>query len=182
MDYQFKPLGKKCAGTGQDLVPGSVCISVLIPRGDELIRLDYSAAGWKGPPSNAVGHWKSIVPVPQPVSKRMLDGPALLAYFEQLTEEGDPTLEKLRFILALLLLQKRQFKLEGSRTDPTGEEWLQFVSTTGEGQYEVRDLQLEDEEMQQLQEQLNARLAVEWGEVPALNEVADRAALADEAS
>ena len=161
MDYQFKPLGKKCAGTGAELPPGSVCYSVLVEEAGELVRLDYSKEGWKGPPPGAFGTWQTTVPRRAEVKRAPLDPAALLTCFEQMTEEANPAQEKLRYILALLLLQKKQLRLEGSRQEGE-EEYLQLAGSQG-GAYEVRELQLTDDELQELQQQLTAHLMAEWG-------------------
>ena len=163
MEYQLRPLGKNCAGTGQPLKPGSMCFSVLIEKGDELQRLDYSAEGWKGPPENAVAQWKCAVPLPAESKKKLLDPDALMGYFDQLYEQANPLDERLRYILAILLIRKKRLKLEGSRYEGENE-FLQLLSQQGEGSYEVRDLQISEGEMLELQDVLNARLATEWSE------------------
>lgn len=162
MEYQFRPIGKKCAATGEDLVPGSECFSVLIERDGELQRLDYSEKGWPGPPPGALGVWKCVVPRPAEIRHEPLDTTALMTCFEQLTEEASPAREGLRYILALLLVKKRRLRLEGSRT-AGDDEFLQLAGAQGEGAYEVRDLNPTDEEIQQWQRELNVYLASEWG-------------------
>ena len=163
MEYQFRPMGKKCAGTGAELVPGSVCYSVVVEKNGEQERLDYSEAGWNGPPEGHLGYWQCVVPEPAAVKKNLYDPQALLSYFEQLTEDAQPVHERIRYILALLLLQKRVFHLDGSRRDGEDEYW-QISGAQGVGAYEVRDLNItDDEEMHELQAELTARLAAEWG-------------------
>ena len=161
MEYEFRPIGKKCAGTGADLVPGSVCHSVLVEKNGDFERLDFSESGWQGAPDGAVGSWKCYVPKPAEVRKQALDSNALFAYFEQLVESANPAQENLRYILGLLLLQKRKLKLDGSRQEGA-DEYLQLSGNQGEGSYEVRDPHLSDEQMQQLQHELNAHLAGEF--------------------
>ena len=160
MEYHLKPLGKTCAATGNELRPGSVCYSVLVEKEDDLERLDYSEQGWTGPPPNTVATWKNLVPQPVEVKRKSLDPDALMNYFDQLTEEANPLNEKLRFILAFLLLRKRRLKLEDSRFEGDTE-FLQFTSTQGEGVYEVRDPQVTQAEETELQELLNAHFAAE---------------------
>lgn len=162
MEYEFRPIGKKCATTGADLVPGSVCHSVLVEKNGDFERLDFSDEGWRGPPEGAVGTWKCSVPKAAEVRKQALDTDALFGFFEQLVETGRPDEEGLRYILALLLMRKRKLKLDGSRTEGT-DDYLQLSGIQGEGAYEVRDLHLSDAEMEQLQQDLNARLATEFG-------------------
>ena len=161
MDYQFRTIGKKCAKTGTELVPGSTCHSVLVEENGELLRFDYSDEGWAGPPPGTVGMWKSVVPKPAEPKRAPLDTNALLSCFEQMTEAGDPSQEKLRYILALLLLQKRRLRLDGSRQEGA-ESYLQLAGNQDEGAYEVRDLHLSDAEMHGLEQELNAHLSQEW--------------------
>lgn len=161
IEYEIRPVGKKCASTGADLAPGSKCHSVLIEREGKLVRLDYSEAGWLGPPQGAVGCWTCTVPRPTEVRREPLDADALLRCFEQLIEEGLPDREGLRYVLALLLVKRRRLRIEGSRPAADGE-YLQLAGTHGEGAWEVRDLQPSDEEIEQWQRELNAYLASEW--------------------
>ena len=161
MEYQFRPIGKKCATTGEDLAPGSTCYSVLVERNGELQRLDFSSQGWSGPPEGALGVWKCQVPKAVEVRHEPLDTNALMRCFEVLTEEANPEREGLRYILALLLVKKRRLRLDGSRTD--GEtEYLQLAGANGEGAYEVQDLNPSDQEVQLWQRDLNVYLASEW--------------------
>jgi hypothetical protein len=161
MDYHLKPIGKTCAATGAELVPGSTCYSVLVEKDGEFVRVDYSPAGWSGPQEGVVGYWKCVVPHPVQNTAKPLDADALMRYFEQLGEDPNPAQEKFRYVLALLLLQKRRLKVDGSRQD--GDiEYLQLSGCRGEGTFEVRDPQLADDEIQQIQQGLNAHLTTEW--------------------
>jgi hypothetical protein len=161
MDYHFKPIGKTCAATGKELVPGTVCYSVLVDEGSEPVRRDYSEEGWSGPPEGTIGQWQCVVPAAEDAKPKPLDTDALMTYFEQLSEELNPAQEKLRYVLAWLLIQKRRLRQDGTRRD--GDiEYLQLVSTGGEGSFEVREQQLTDDEIDQLQQTLNSQLAAQW--------------------
>jgi len=162
MEYHLRPPGKICAGTGKLLVPGSVCISVLVEDGPELKRLDFSKAGWKGPPPGTQAQWHCAIPLPVDVKKRLLNPDALMNFFDQLTEEANPLKEKLRYILAILLMHKKRLREEGTRGSGD-DEYLQYTATQGEGTYEVLNFHLTDEEVAELQESLNAHLSVEAG-------------------
>ena len=163
MDYQFKSIGKTCAGTGQALQPGSRCHSVLVERDGQMYRLDFSEAGWKGPPEDAIGEWISVVDDETPKPKT-IDAESLMRYFEQLYEDANPAHDEIRYVLAVMLLQKRRLRLDGSRTDEDGEEFLQFVGSKGEGPYEIPDQQLTEEEILALQNSLNEQLMDELSE------------------
>lgn len=161
MDYHLRPLGKTCAATGEVLRPGSVCYSALVERNGQLHRVDYSEAGWSGPPEGMVGQWKCVVPAESENKPKPLDPQALMRYFEQLAEEANPAQDRMLYIMALLLLQKRRLKLEGSQKE--GEiEYLQLIGIHGEGPFLVRDQQLSETEIEELQTALNAHLSTEW--------------------
>lgn len=161
MDYHLKSIGKTCAATGQELTPGSECYSVLVEENGQHVRKDFAAAAWTGPPVGTLAFWKATVPTPEQRKPHPLDADALMRYFEQLSEAANPAQEKLKYVLALLLLQKRRLKIEGSRRD--GEiELIQFVGSHGEGPYEVRNQQLQEAEISRLQAELNLQLTREW--------------------
>lgn len=161
MDYQLKPIGKSCFATGRELLPGMRCHSALVEQNGRLVRIDYAEEAWKGPPEGTVGHWSCTVPEAEMAKAPPLDSAAMMRYFEQLSEEPNPAREKFRFILALLLLQKRKLRIEGTREED-GTEYLQLAGSRGEGPFEIPNQQLDDEEMNRLQEELSTHLAVEW--------------------
>jgi hypothetical protein len=158
MDYQLKPIGKTCSASGEELKPGAECYSILVEENGRFTRRDFSTAGWNGPPENVVGYWRTTVPEQNDDKPKPLDADTLLNSFEQLAEDANPAQEKLRFVMALLLVQKRRLKLDGSRRD--GEiEFLQLVGSHGEGPYEVREFDLTADERQQLQTAVDAFLS-----------------------
>lgn len=161
MDYHLKPIGRTCAATGKELEPGTLCHSVLVEREGRLERLDFSDEAWSGPPDDALAHWTCIVPEQAEERPAKLDPEALLRYFEQLSEDPNPAEEKLRYVLALWLLQKRRLVLDGSREED-GIEYLQLSGSRGEGPFEVRDQHLTDEEIATLEKDLNTHLRTEW--------------------
>ncbi len=153
MDYQIRPLGKSCAATGQEFAPGQRVVSVVIERDGAHERLDYSEESWTGPPDAMIGRWRCRAPEVDVKPRSALDPDAMLAYFEQLAEDANPAHDKLRYVLALFLLQKRRLRLDGSRVDDDGE-FLELSGVKGEGPYEIRDQQLSEEEIRGLQAEL----------------------------
>lgn len=160
MDYQLKSIGKTCAGTEKSLEPGSTCHSVLVERDGQLLRLDYSDEGWNGAPEDSVGEWLAVVPDNAPKPKT-IDTEGLMRYFEQLCEDPNPAHERMRYVLALLLLQKRRLRLDGSRTDDDGNEFLQVIGSKSEGPFEIADQDLDETAIVSLQAALNAQLEAE---------------------
>ena len=160
MDYQLKPLGKTCSRTGKPLVPGDVCYSAVVEKENEWVRLDFSAAAWSGPPTGALGYWRLTVPEADRSHRRALDPDALLRQFEQLSEDANPGREKFRYVLALLLVQRRRLRITQTRTDLEGA-ILELTGLQGEGPFEVRDQQLSESEITALQQELETSIMAE---------------------
>lgn len=160
VDYQLKPVSRNCAATNREFVPGEICYSVLVERDGEVCRLDFCEEGWKGPPEDSIAEWKTIVP-DLAARPKTVDTESLMRYFEQLCEDASPAHEQMRYVLALLLLQKRRLRLDGSRTDEEGNQFLEFIGRKSEGPFEVQDSDLTEEEIASLQATLNARLQEE---------------------
>jgi hypothetical protein len=160
MDYQLKPIGKTCAQTGEKLLPGDVCYSAVVLRGNEWERIDFARDAWNGPPEGAIGYWKCTVPQAIETKRRALDPDALLRHFEQLCEDASPARDKFRYVLALLLIQRRRLRITGTRVDG-GTSFLELSGMQGEGPFEVRDQQLENDEVETLEQELNQSLTAE---------------------
>jgi hypothetical protein len=158
MDYSIKPIGKTCSATGQPLAPGDTCFSVLLERPNESVRLDYSRAAWNGPPPDAIGYWKCRVPQRDEAKRRLLDPDALLRHFELLSENANPAEDALRYVLALLLVQRRRLRIESTHSDGAVQV-LRLVGYQGEGPFEVPEHPLEADQIATLQRELNDRLA-----------------------
>ncbi|EDL62410.1 hypothetical protein [Gimesia maris] len=161
MDYHLKPLGKTCSSTGKDFVPGELVHSVIVEKNGQLIRMDFSEEAWSGPPEGAVGEWKLQVPEAVATGPKKIDPDALMQYFEQLYETPNQVQEKFLYVLALFLVQKRRLKLEGSRSEDQTS-YLQLSGTHGEGNFDIRDQNLEEAEIEALQQQLNTQFLEEW--------------------
>ncbi|MCA9118030.1 MAG: hypothetical protein KDA79_23320 [Planctomycetaceae bacterium] len=163
MDYHVKPPGKTCTATGKPLEPGSVCYSVLLGKEGEFVRQDYAESAWEGPPENAVGYWRRRIPEAERAGRPQLSADELFLSFEQLSEDLNKAQEKFRYVLALLLLKKRRLKLEDSRQEEEGD-WLIVSGSRGEGPYEVRDLHLPQDQLNQLEAALHQQVAAGWTE------------------
>jgi hypothetical protein len=160
MEYSIRSIGRTCAATGAELTPGSLCRSVLVERDGRFERLDYLQTSWPGPPEGTVGHWRSRVPVPAAPQARRLDADELMRQFERLEDAGHEQVRRLRYVLTLLLLQKKRLELENSRSED-GIDYLTVVGTKGEGPFEVRDERLAPEELAAAERELLAQIAAE---------------------
>jgi len=158
LEYQFRQLGKTCAGTGRPLAPGQDVVSILVERGGEIVRLDYARDAWPGPPKGTIGQWKCQVPPAAEVNASRIDPELLLQFFEQLLETANPAHDRLLYVLSLYLLQRRRLKLEGTRIiDDVA--CLELIGSRGEGPYVIRDQQLPEDEVRRTQGELNRHLS-----------------------
>ena len=122
LDYEIQRCTRRCAATDRELKDGETCYSVLVPEGGQVVRRDYSAEAWPGPPENAIGWWKSTVVDPHAGRPHWAPNDVMLNYFERLLE--DPTAEDARYVLALLLVRRRVLRVEGHEQDAAGRDML----------------------------------------------------------
>ncbi len=110
LDFEVQRSSRRCAATDLPLEPGDVCYSVLEVRGADVIRKDFSSAAWTDPPSEAFAWWRTRIP--EPVAKKIKLAPndVLLELFDQLAD--DPAHHDMRYVLTLLLVRRRVFRLE----------------------------------------------------------------------
>lgn len=159
MDFEVRRLSRQCATTGRPLEEGETYYSALVAEGAEVRRLDYAAEAWQGPPEGSLGWWKGIV---QPtVSKKVkrTPGEVLLDLFHELQEQPDQ--DDLRYILALLLVRRKIFRLEDEQRTDDGQEQLVVYAPADDETYEVPVKDLADARVTQLQQQLSALLEAE---------------------
>lgn len=157
MDYQFGAPGKVCAASGKPLGPGDKCISALVEQSGRLMRLDYLEAHWPGEPPHTVGSWKFQIPEATAQQQRIIDVDSLFRFFEQLVEDANPGYDRMRYVVALFLLQRKRLKLDGTRQED-GQDLLVFLGSRGEGPYDVVDQQLTADEMSALEAEMKTQL------------------------
>lgn len=153
MDFNIRPVAKSCAQSGRAFQPGEMCWSVLIEQDGKLIRQDFGADVWKGPPVGAIGHWRSVVPGSSDSKRLKLDPDSLFDYFVQLDDSPNAVQQQYRYVLSLLLLRKRRLILEDViqvEDRPT----MRLIGSAGEGPFDVPEEELSEEQIHRLQQQL----------------------------
>lgn len=110
LDFEVQRCTRRCATTDRPLEAGEVCYSVLEAQGAEIVRKDYSAEAWDGPPEGAIGWWKSRIPEPTAKKVKLAPNEVLLELFDQLAEQPDGS--DMRYVLALLLMRRRVLRME----------------------------------------------------------------------
>jgi hypothetical protein len=155
IEYEIQRFTRHCATTGRELTPGEEFYSVDIEEGSNIVRKDYCAAAWQGPPDQALGWWKAQVPGPGAKKVHWAPNEAMLQFFEQLGEQ--PGRDEIRYVLALLLLRRRVFRMEREDRDPDGRETLVVYCPRRETSYQIPAAVPEEARIKEIQDEL-ARL------------------------
>ena len=157
MDYDIHRAARHCTATGRELAEGEAFYSVLVPEQSGWKRLDYSTEAWTGPPAEgAVGWWKSRMPSRESRKARMAPNDVLVEYFQALVEQ--PTEDDARYVLALLLIRRRVFRLEDTEEDPAGGKVLVLFCPRDEATYRVAERSLDEGQMAEIQARLSQLL------------------------
>jgi hypothetical protein len=109
-EFEIQRCSRRCAATDREMEPGEVCYSVLEVQGADIVRKDFSSTSWSGPPTEAFGWWKSRIPEPNAKRIKLAPNEVLVELFEQLADRPDS--EDMRYVLALLLVRRRVFRLD----------------------------------------------------------------------
>lgn len=119
LDFEVQRCTRRCAKTDQSFAMGEVFYSVLEADGAEVVRKDYSALAWDGPPKDVIGWWKSQMPEPNANRNQWAPNDVMLDLFERWADDLER--QDIRYVLALLLIRRRVFRQEqedaGERQD-----------------------------------------------------------------
>jgi hypothetical protein len=162
LDFEIQRSTRRCAATDRAMEPGEDCYSVLEVQGADVIRKDYSKTAWSGPPDSAFAWWKSRIPEPNSKRIKLAPNDVLVELFEQLGDQPDS--EDMRYVLALLLVRRRVFRLEapeaqfGKPSAATGVETLTLFCPKRETTYEISAVTPTNERIDEIQQQLSELL------------------------
>ena len=152
LDFEVQRCTRRCAATDRELKPSEPFYSVLIQEGAEIIRKDFSAEGWQGPPEKAIGFWKSEMPDPSARKLHWAPNDVIRHYLRQLLEQG--TDQDTAFVLALLILRRRLMRLEETESDAEGREVMVLYCPKAEEHHRVPVVQPNASRVQKIQEHL----------------------------
>lgn len=156
-DWQIaRPTGR-CATCGRQLAEGEPFHAVLMESGGTFERLDYDQEHWAGVPADALGYWRSRVPVRDQKHKVALDKETLCELFRRLGPAGTPARKQFRFVLALWLMRKKLLRFEQTLREGGAEVW-QMRMPADDSEHRVERVLLTDAELTSANEQLQALL------------------------
>ena len=155
MDYEVQRCTRHCAKTGRELQPGEVFYSTLLAEGAQVVRHDYSAEAWEGPPEKVLGWWKSQMPHRDAKRLHWAPNDVMLELLEEL--ETQPDKQDMRYVLGLLLIRRRVVRLEETDHDAEGREISVLYCPRRERTYRVMTVMPSEQRTAEIQEEL-ARL------------------------
>jgi hypothetical protein len=156
MDYEIQHTARRCSTTGREFAPGETYYSVLRAEGAEVNRYDYGADAWQGPPDDALGWWKSQIPSRTEGKKHWAPNDVMLQFWDELAEQSNK--QDMRYVLTLLLIRRRVFRLEEEKTDEHGRELLVTYCPRRETTYEIPAVMPEAARIDEIQQELAALL------------------------
>ena len=154
MDYEVQRSTRCCSVTGREFAPGETYYSALVAEGSKLTRFDYAADAWQGPPEEVfvLGWWKSQIPDRAAARKRWAPNDVMLHFWDELADQPDK--QDMRYVLTLLLIRRRVFRLEEEKYDPQGRELLVAFCPRRETTYQVPAAVPEPSRIDQIQDEL----------------------------
>jgi len=156
IDYEVQRCTRHCATTGRELKVGEVFYSALVAKGSQVVRSDYSAEAWQGPPEGALGWWKSQVPGQNAKKVHWAPNDVMLELLEEL--ESQPDKFDMRYVLALLLIRRRVVRLEETEEDEIKREQLVLFCAKRDTTYKVAVIVPDEARTREIQDELSRLL------------------------
>ena len=153
IDYQIQPNSRRCAATGRELRPGEKVFSVLLEEGGKLVRKDFAAESWQGPPAASFSFWAGRVVAPESKKRTPIDDEMLLDCFKRLEDQTEASRIRFRYIVSLLLMRRKRFRFEEAIKE-NGQELLCLRCTRTGARHRVLNPLLSEEETTAVQEEV----------------------------
>lgn len=146
-DLTVSPPTRLCAASGRELQEGEKVYSLLTEQDGQVVRVDYAADAWTGPPDDCIAFWLGRIPPSRRDRKPTLSDDALWDCFERLADPQGDSQQRLRYVMALLLMRRRKLKFEDT-VKRDGQDWL-VLRAAGRGgkRCEVLDPGLSDDDL-----------------------------------
>ncbi|QDU95759.1 hypothetical protein [Lignipirellula cremea] len=156
IDFPWQRFTRRCAALDRELQAGEEYYSVLVAKGADVIRQDYCAEGWEGPPEASLGWWKAKMPDDTGQKAHWAPNEVLLNYFEQLEQRPDK--QDMQYVLALLLVRRRLLVLESTATNDAGEEEFLLSCPTLDREFHVAVQEPTRQQVEQIEAELSQLL------------------------
>lgn len=130
-DFKISKALGTCHQTGEPIQPGEDFVALVRDAGEELLREDYSLAGWEdlagqnpAEQPDVLGVWRTRMPKPEEKKKLLVDDDLLVNLFDRLEGAEEPSRINFRYVLTLVLMRKKLLVYESALpTDDGREVW-----------------------------------------------------------
>ena len=153
MEYQIQANSRRCTATGKELQAGASFYSVLVDENGKLVRKDFSADAWQGPPAEAFSFWSGRVPARDAKERPRIDDDLLFDCLHRLRDQTEPDRVQFRYVVALLLLRRKRLKFAQARRENC-REVLVLVSPRSREEFIVENPGLTEPEIAAVQDEV----------------------------
>lgn len=150
LDFEVQRCTRRCAVTERDFRPGEWFYSLLVADGADVVRRDYSAEAWNGPPAKCIGWWQSHLPIETAAKPRLAPNDVLLELFDRWADEFEK--HDARYVLTLLLVRRRVLRIEEVESSTAGT--LHVYCPRRETTYQVAAVDPTTERIAEIQHEL----------------------------
>lgn len=157
VDWEIGKGSRTCSVTGRELAVGETYYSALLEGNETFTRVDFSPEAWEAcDTSKFFSCWRTKVHPPEEEKKKRLviDVEAFYTFFTSLESADEPHRKLFRYLVALLLVRKRQLRLDGTEKAPDGE-YLVLFDRRADAEVRVFSPTVTDEQIQEAQNAIN---------------------------
>jgi len=162
MEWNIAKSERCCARCEAVFEEGQAYTSAIYEQDADFTRKDYCPACWE----NEIDHeavfsfWRTRVPRKDEQRRVFVDDSVIMDFFRRLAGSDEPKSINFRYIIALMLMRKRQLKLtdvrrEGDPATADRREYLILKVPREDSTHEVLNPQLNDEQLEQVQRDLS---------------------------
>lgn len=127
-DWEIKKTLGQCFGTQVEFQVGQEYFAALVETEEGFERRDYSVEYWDEHKPGTYCFWKTKMADPEKKKKIFINDEMLMSFFDRLSEETAQEKINFRFVLTLILMQKRKLKYTSDVIKDGNEMWHMKVA------------------------------------------------------
>jgi len=156
MEWNITRSERRCTSCQKLFEEGEAFVSALFDQDNQLQRRDYCPACWDAQEdrSGAFSFWRTRVPRRDDDKKPLVDENVVMDFFLRMADSDDEKRLNFRYILALILMRRKQLKFVDIRRRE-GREYLVLRRPRHEAEHEVLNPDLDDEQLEHVREDLS---------------------------